>query len=76
MMRSYMYINVQLIVMLNEIYYDQFIMYSIGIYLYVYRCICKYCKYIVNKYLDCDIMFVYFCVNISIYFKLVFVIRV
>lgn len=73
MMRFYMYINVQLIVMLkNEFYYDQLTMYSL--YIYVYKCICKYCKYIVNKYLDCDFMFVYFCVNISIY--LVFVIRV
>lgn len=71
MMRPYMYINAQLTVMLNEIHYDQFTMYSTGIYPYVYRCTCKYCKHIVNKYLDCDIMLVYFCVNISTYLAFV-----
>lgn len=74
MMRPYMYINAQLTEMSkNEFHYDQLTMYSL--YTYVYRCTCKYCKHIVNKYLDCDIMLVYFCVNISTYFKLAFVTR-
>lgn len=59
-------------IVMEKVVNDELTMYSL--YIYVYKCICKYCKYIVNKYLDCDFMFVYFCVNISIY--LVFVIRV
>lgn len=67
-MRPYMYINAQLTVMpKNLFHYDQFTMYSTGIYPYVYRCTCKYCKHIVNKYLVCDFMLVYFCVNIRTY---------
>lgn len=61
-----------LYIVMEKVVNDELTMYSL--YIYVYKCICKYCKYIVNKYLDCDFMFVYFCVNISIY--LVFVIRV
>lgn len=48
---------------------DELTMYSL--YTYVYKCTCKYCKHIVNKYLDCDIMLVYFCVNISTYLAFV-----
>lgn len=59
-------------IVMEKVVNDELTMYSL--YIYVYKCICKYCKYIVNKYLDCDFMFVYFCVNISIY--LVFFIRV
>lgn len=48
---------------------DELTMYSL--YTYVYKCTCKYCKHIVNKYLDCDFMLVYFCVNISTYLAFV-----
>lgn len=50
---------------------DELTMYSLYTYVPVYKCTCKYCKHIVNKYLDCDFMLVYFCVNISTYLAFV-----